>query len=106
MGAAMNKMTLPISLSRWLLAGALTLGAVSNALAQWAGGEIRRVDPDNLRLTIKHGEIKSLDMPPMTMVFHVKDRAVLGDFKAQDKIEFQAQAEGTRYIVTEIRKAP
>lgn len=94
------------TVSRVALTGVLVAASVSHAFAQWASGEIRRVDPDNLRLTIKHGEIKSLDMPPMTMVFHVKDRAVLGDFKAQDKIEFQAQAEGTRYIVTEIRKAP
>ena len=92
--------------SRVALVGVLAMASISQAFAQWASGEIRRVDPDNLRLTIKHGEIKSLDMPPMTMVFHVRDRAVLGDFKAQDKIEFQAQAEGTRYIVTEIRKAP
>ncbi len=94
------------AISRVVLACVLTITSASHAFAEWASGEIRRVDPDNLRLTIKHGEIKSLDMPPMTMVFHVKDRAVLGDFKAQDKIEFQAQAEGTRYIVTAIRKAP
>ncbi len=89
-----------------MLTGLLTMATASQAYAQWASGEIRRVDPDNLRLTIKHGEIKSLDMPPMTMVFHVKNRAVLGDFKAQDKIEFQATAEGTKYFVTEIRRAP
>jgi Cu(I)/Ag(I) efflux system periplasmic protein CusF len=70
----------------------------------WASGEIRRVDPQNQRLTIKHGEIKSLDMPPMTMVFHVKDAAILQGLQAQDRIEFQASAEGTKYIVTQIRK--
>lgn len=102
----MNKATLSAQLSRLFIASAVLIGTMTSAFAQWASGEIRRVDPDNLRLTIKHGEIKSLDMPPMTMVFHVKDRSVLADFKAQDKIEFQAQAEGTRYIVTEIRKAP
>jgi len=90
-----------------LLTSAITaLLLTAPALAQdWASGEIRRVDPENLRLTIKHGEIKSLDMPPMTMVFHVKDAGVLSGFQAQDKIEFQAAAEGTKYIVTQIRKA-
>ena len=41
--------------------------------AEMAAGEIRKVDKDAKKLTIKHGEIKSLDMPPMTMVFQVKD---------------------------------
>ena len=45
----------------------------SAAYADWASGEIRRLDPENKRLTIKHGEIKSIDMPPMTMVFYVTD---------------------------------
>ena len=43
-----------------------------------ADGEIRKVDTDNKKITIKHGEIKNLDMPPMTMVFQVKDDALLG----------------------------
>ena len=88
-----------------LAALGLGLALASQAVAQWASGEIRRVDPDNLRLTIKHGEIKSLDMPPMTMVFHVRDKTLISDVKAQDKIEFQAVAEGTKYFVTQIRKA-
>ncbi|MEY3932231.1 MAG: hypothetical protein RLZZ259_1113, partial [Pseudomonadota bacterium] len=54
-------------------AGVLLVVLASAAQAQWANGEIRRIDAQNLRLTIKHGEIKALDMPPMTMVFYVKD---------------------------------
>jgi Cu/Ag efflux protein CusF len=87
-------------------AGLLGLGFAVTAWADWASGEIRRLDPDNMRLTIKHGEITSLDMPPMTMVFYVKDKALLSGLAVQDKIEFQAITEGKRYIVTEIRKAP
>lgn len=84
----------------------LSVGFFAESFAQWASGEIRRVDPENMRLTIKHGEIPSLDMPPMTMVFYVKDKALLSGLAAQDKIEFQAMTEGKRYIVTEIRKTP
>ena len=92
--------------SRVALVGVLVMASISQAFAQWASGEIRRVDPDNLRLTIKHGEIKSLDMPPMTMVFQVKDPALLEGLKTQDQIEFQAQVEGTKNVVTAIRKRP
>jgi Cu/Ag efflux protein CusF len=79
---------------------------LSVAHAEWINGEIRRLDPANHRLTIKHAEIKSLDMPPMTMVFQVKDVALLEGFKAGDTIQFQAQMEGTRYLVTSLRKSP
>jgi len=71
---------------------------------RWAQGEIRRVDPANQRLTIKHGLIPSIDMPPMTMVFYVKDTGILAGLAAGDTIEFQVITEGKRYIVTAIRK--
>ncbi len=77
---------------------------MSTAHAEWASAEIRRVDVPNSRMTLKHGEIKSLDMPPMTMVFYVKDPALLDGLKAQDKIEFQASVEGKKYFVTSVRK--
>ncbi len=82
----------------------LLLGICSSAMAEWASGEIRRLDPENKRLTIKHGDIKSIDMPPMTMVFYVKEPSLLGGLQVQDAVEFQATAEGTKYIVTAIRK--
>lgn len=53
-------------------------------------GEIRKVDKDAGKLTIKHGELKNLEMPPMTMIFRVKDKAMLDQVKAGDKIRFVA----------------
>ena len=69
-------------------------------------GEVRKVDKGAKKLTIKHGEIKNLDMPPMTMVFQVKDGALLDALKAGDKIRFVAEKTATGYAVTEIRPAP
>jgi Cu(I)/Ag(I) efflux system periplasmic protein CusF len=86
------------------LAGLLAAFSMSSAYAEWASAEIRRVDAPNQRMTLKHGEIKSLDMPPMTMVFYVKDPALLEGLKAQDRIEFQAIVEGKKYFVTAVRK--
>ncbi len=74
------------------------------ATADWTKGLIRRLDPANNRLTIQHEEIKSLEMPPMTMVFTVRDARMLDGLNASDRIEFQATAEGNRYVVTAIRK--
>ena len=74
------------------------------AAADWAKGLIRRVDAANKRLTIQHEEIKSLDMPPMTMVFTVRDAKALDGLQANDRIEFQVISEGNRYVVIAIRR--
>jgi Cu/Ag efflux protein CusF len=72
--------------------------------AALADGEIRRVDKEAKKLTIKHGPIANLDMPPMTMVFQVKDPAMLEQVKAGDKVRFQAEKAGGQYVVTRIEK--
>ena len=65
-------------------------------------GEVRKVDKDAGKITLKHGEIKNLGMPPMTMVFQVKDRAFLEKVKAGDKVTFAAEQTAGAYIVTSI----
>ena len=74
------------------------------ASAQFAEGEIRRVDKEAKKLTIKHGPIQNLDMPPMTMVFQVRDPAMLDQVKAGDRVKFQAEQAAGQYIVTKIEK--
>ena len=66
-------------------------------------GEIRKVDKDTKKITIKHGEIKNLDMPGMTMVFAVKDKALLDKLQAGDKVKFRAEKAGGAIVVTEIQ---
>ena len=75
------------------------------APADMADGEIRKVDVDNKKITIKHGEIKNLDMPPMTMVFQAKDPALLAKVKAGDKIRFKAERVASGFVVTDIQPA-
>ena len=70
-----------------------------------AEGEIRKVDMDPKKITIKHGEIKNLDMPGMTMVFQVKDPALLEKVKAGDKVRFKAEKAGGAIVVTDIEPA-
>ena len=68
-------------------------------------GEVRKVDKEAGKLTLRHAEIKSLDMPAMTMVFAVKDKALLDNLKAGDKIRFRAIHDAGRYTVTEMQMA-
>ena len=68
-------------------------------------GEVRKVDMDYKKITIKHGDIKNLDMPGMTMVFGVKDAALLDKIKAGDKVKFSAEKSGGAIVVTDIQLA-
>ena len=56
-------------------------------------------------LTLRHGEIKHLDMPPMTMVFQVPDPALLDKVKPGDKVKFMVVNEGGKMVVTDIQPA-
>jgi Cu(I)/Ag(I) efflux system protein CusF len=79
-----------------------TTSAQSAALAE---GEVRKVDKEANKITIKHGPLSNLDMPAMTMVFQVKDPALLDKVKAGDKVKFQAEKAGGAFTVTQIEPA-
>lgn len=68
-------------------------------------GEVRRVDQTAGKVTLRHGEIKQLEMPPMTMVFEVRDRSLLDGLKAGDKVRFKVINENGKMIVTELKPA-
>jgi Cu(I)/Ag(I) efflux system protein CusF len=86
-----------------LMCATSVLAQTSAGLAE---GEIRKVDKAAAKITIKHGDIPSIAMPPMTMVFGVKDPAWLENAKAGDKIRFDVVLEGGKYIVTRLEAAP
>jgi Cu/Ag efflux protein CusF len=73
--------------------------------ASMADGEVRKIDKDAKKITLKHGELKSLDMPAMTMVFQVKDGALLEKVKVGDKVKFMAERVSGGYAVAEIEVA-
>lgn len=91
-------------------AGAMHMGDAKKempmqASTDMAEGEIRKIDLDSKKITIKHGEIKNLDMPGMTMVFQVKDPALLANAKVGENIRFKAEKDGGALVVTEIQSA-
>lgn len=91
---------------------AATLIALSSALAlaqtpakEQATAEVRKIDRDARKITLKHGPIRNLDMPAMTMVFQVRDAALLGKVSEGDKVTFTAEQQQGAYVVTSIDKA-
>lgn len=72
------------------------------ASGDYSDGEVRRVDRDAQKITLRHGPIPSLGMPDMTMVFRVSDAAMLDAIRPGDKVQFKADRVGGQYTVTEL----
>lgn len=100
----MKTMTLSRSWSTSL--SVLTLGLMLGAsvYAQAVDGEVRKVDTDAGKITVRHGEIKNLDMPPMQMSFRVRDPAWLQAVQVGDKIRFTADKVNGQYTITSLEK--
>lgn len=70
--------------------------------AAMSEGEVKKIDKDAGKITIKHGELKNLAMPPMTMAFRIRDSALMEQVKVGDQINFVAQKDKGQIIVTRI----
>jgi Cu(I)/Ag(I) efflux system protein CusF len=77
--------------------------ALSSA-TEMSDGEVRKIDKDSGKVTIRHGELKNLDMPPMTMVFQVKEPALLAKIKVGDKIRFRAEKAGSAFVIIDVHR--
>jgi Cu(I)/Ag(I) efflux system protein CusF len=103
------------SLAKAALVAALILSSASSAYAQSApatatvtdsmsSGEVKKVDKGAGKMTIKHGPLQNIGMDAMTMVFRVKDPAMLDQVKAGDKISFVAEEPNGQLTVTKLEK--
>ena len=82
------------------------VAASSFAQSDLTDGLVTKIDASAKKITIKHGPMKKFDMEDgMTMVYAVKDPALLTAVKAGDKVKFDAEHLNGQFIVTEIQKA-
>ncbi len=109
---------LPIALASTLLcfnafaqstpvpAASAAAGTSTNSIStkEMAEAEVRKIDKDAKKVTLKHGPIKSLDMPGMTMVFQVRDAALLDKLVAGEKIMFTAEQLQGAFVITAVEK--
>ena len=77
----------------------------SEVATNMSQGEVRKVDVAAQKITLRHGPIANIGMPPMTMVFGVRDAALLEGVKAGDKVNFVVEQQGTQFVVTELKSA-
>lgn len=95
----MNK-TLTSILASLLLSTGTAWAANDQTASSPTDGEVRKVDMEAKKLTLRHGEIKNLGMPGMTMVFQVKDPAMLEKVKPGDKVRFTAEKINGAFTIT------
>ena len=69
-------------------------------------GVVRKIDTANAKITLRHGPLTNLDMPPMTMVFRVQPPELLSGIKVGDKVKFRAEQIDGAFTVTAIQAAP
>ena len=96
----MNKIIRSATLALTLLA---TAAAAQSAVIT---GEVRKIDEGAGKITLKHGPAPSLGMDEgMTMVYRVKDPALLKGVKMGDKVTFEAENADGSFTVTKLQKA-
>ena len=100
-------MTLPVAAQSQPASGShdahhTTAAPAATALSE---GQVRKVDTDAKKITLRHGPLDNLGMPPMTMVFQVSDPAFLDKVKTGDKVRFRAEQVNGVYTVTRIESA-
>jgi len=103
-------------MKKWIaLLAALTIASplyaepVTSPAAQapaMSEGVVRKIDAANAKITLKHGPIANLDMPPMTMVFRVRPPELMSRLKVGDTVKFHAVSIDGAFTVTEIQAAP
>ena len=80
-------------------------GHQAAAPAELVDGEVKKIDKDAGKITLRHGELKNLDMAAMTMVFRVQDPAMLEQVKVGDKVKFSADRVNGAVTITQMQKA-
>ncbi len=75
------------------------------ARSAYTVAEIKKIDAEQGKITLKHGPIDNLGMPSMTMVFRLAKPELANAFKPGDMVRFKAEKHNGGFVVTELRSA-
>jgi len=87
------------------IAAVATVG-IARAQAPTVAGEVVKLDDKSGRITLKHGEIKHLEVPAMTMSYRVRSPSLMDGLKSGDRVRFVAEKVDGQFTITQILKAP
>lgn len=92
------------SIATALITATIVLVCALGAMASdYTKGVVKKIDAKSGKVTVIHEELKSLDMPAMTMVFRAADEAMLARLKVGDAIEFVADRVNGKLTITELK---
>jgi Cu(I)/Ag(I) efflux system periplasmic protein CusF len=98
----MKLLTTSLAMALALIGATASPFVVVAQTAEKAQAEVRKIDKDAKKVTLKHGPIKSLDMPPMTMVFQVRDDSLFSKLQVGGKIRFTAENQQGAFVITSV----
>ena len=70
--------------------------------AEWTLAEIRKIDREQGRITLRHERIESLNMDSMTMVFRLAEGVSVEGFAEGAKVRFKVIKDSGRLAITEL----
>ena len=77
--------------------------AATSAAAALTEGEVKKVDKEAGKITLRHGEIRNLNMAAMTMVLRVQDPAMLEQVQVGDKVKFAAERVNGAFTIVQLQ---
>ncbi|MET1535859.1 copper-binding protein [Burkholderia sola] len=67
--------------------------------------EVKEIDAGRRRVTLKHGALDNIGMPPMTMAFRAGDAAMIPSLHVGDKVRVRVEnVNGTLTIVKLVKR--
>lgn len=98
----MRAVLLPLTLSVSVFVSPVVFADGDHPMTE---GVIKKINTKTGKVTIKHGPIENLDMPPMSMVFGVQDVAMLQGLAAGDNVKFYVVDKDGKMIIDELEAA-
>jgi Cu/Ag efflux protein CusF len=93
------------SVFRLLAVASLLFPVAIFAADDLSEGTVKKIDAPSQRVMLAHGPIANIGMAPMTMMFKVKDAAMLKKLKDGDKVRFRVEDVGGEYTIVRIEAA-
>lgn len=104
--APLHAETMPMHNGSMTGGSTMQSGAMQNSpmssTAPMSDGVVRKIDAANGKITLRHGPIVNIDMPPMTMVFRAQPQTLLNAVKVGDTVKFHAESVNGALVVTAI----
>jgi Cu/Ag efflux protein CusF len=77
--------------------------AQAAAASDLVDAEVMKIDKETGKITLRHGALKNLNMPGMTMAFRVKEAAMLDGVSAGDQVRFRAERVNGAIVVVQLQ---